>query len=90
MKENRNYKFRVCANNKAGNGEYSDETDYILAKDPNTVPSAPQLKVDKVSENSVKLTWKVPERDGGCSILGYLIKLLSTVTYTHAEDLLYF
>ena len=38
-------------------------------------PSAPQdLKVTKVTENSVTLTWSPPETDGGSTVKGYLIE----------------
>ncbi|XP_064868260.1 titin-like [Oncorhynchus nerka] len=75
------YKFRVMAENLAGPGKSSKETDQILVKDPIDPPWAPgKPTVKDVAKTSAFLQWTKPEHDGGAKIEGYIIELLKSGT----------
>lgn len=49
--------------------------DSVLCLLQTDVPSAPQgVEVLEVTKDSAKITWKVPESDGGSPIIGYVIE----------------
>uniref|UniRef100_A0A4W5MQW6 Immunoglobulin superfamily member 22 n=1 Tax=Hucho hucho TaxID=62062 RepID=A0A4W5MQW6_9TELE len=65
--ENKEYIFRVKAENKAGIGKPSAAT--------NPRPSPPQnLVPSEQNKNSVQLTWETPLKNGGSMITGYIIE----------------
>ncbi|TNN69533.1 Titin [Liparis tanakae] len=69
------YSFRVLAENLAGPGKPSVETDPILVKDPIDPPWAPGKPVVRdVGKTSAVLAWTRPEHDGGAKIEGYIIE----------------
>ncbi|KAJ8030329.1 Fibronectin type-III domain-containing protein 3A [Holothuria leucospilota] len=55
LSENTIYKFRICASNEAGNGQYSEEYSFSTLKAPPAVMKAPT--VSDVTETSVLLSW---------------------------------
>ena len=71
--ENHEYEFRISAENKYGIG-LSLVTDSIVAKNPFSVPFAPEPPaVSNPTKDSVTLTWKSPD-DGGKPISGYYVE----------------
>uniref|UniRef100_A0A3B4TD64 Titin n=1 Tax=Seriola dumerili TaxID=41447 RepID=A0A3B4TD64_SERDU len=65
--ENKEYIFRVKAENKAGVGKPS----FIVFVSP-AAPSAPKdFKVLEVTRQHVHLSWEAPEHDGGSPLTGY-------------------
>ncbi|KAF6733011.1 Titin, partial [Oryzias melastigma] len=75
------YKFRVLAENLAGTGKPSKETDPILIKDPIDPPWAPgKPTVKDVAKTSCFLMWTKPEHDGGAKIDSYVIEMLKSGT----------
>ncbi|XP_059156398.1 twitchin-like isoform X4 [Physella acuta] len=74
LKDGKNYKFRVKAENVYGVGEPL-ESQKITAKNPFDPPEAPRdLEISKYDRFSVSLSWKEPVSDGGNPIKGYLIE----------------
>ncbi|KAK3703484.1 hypothetical protein RRG08_024788 [Elysia crispata] len=74
LKDGKNYKFRVKAENMYGVGEPL-ESQQITAKNPFDTPEAPRdLEIEKYDKYSVALKWKEPLSDGGNPIKGYLIE----------------
>lgn len=73
--EDSEVEFRVIAENAAGPGEPSEPSPYIRVVDP-VYPPGPPLSPAVVSttKNSVDLTWKKPNYDGGQDISGYLVE----------------
>ena len=75
LTEGNRYEFRVLAVNDAGAGKPSRPTESIVAgvqKFPPDAPDAPKL--DRVTRNSVTLSWKPPHNDGGLRIKGYIVQ----------------
>uniref|UniRef100_H2YLF4 Titin n=1 Tax=Ciona savignyi TaxID=51511 RepID=H2YLF4_CIOSA len=72
------YIFRVRAENKYGVGDALESVE-IIAKNPFTIPSAPQsLEVTSVNNNSVTLAWGRPKHDvhdGGSPIISYHVEV---------------
>nr|CAD7393168.1 unnamed protein product [Timema cristinae] len=76
LEPNKKYHFRVKAVNEEGESEPLGTDTAILAKNPYDTPAAPGLpEIVDWNENSVKLKWEPPIRDGGAPITGYVIEL---------------
>ncbi|OTF83012.1 twitchin-like protein, partial [Euroglyphus maynei] len=73
--EGRSYEFRVIAVNEGGKGKPSKPSAMMTAKERKYPPEAPDMpRVDKVSKDSVTLTWRKPFNDGGSKITGYIVQ----------------
>uniref|UniRef100_A0A4W3J2K9 Fibronectin type-III domain-containing protein n=1 Tax=Callorhinchus milii TaxID=7868 RepID=A0A4W3J2K9_CALMI len=60
------YVFRVAAENVAGQSDYCELEDSVLAKDTFTTPGPPYaLTVLDVTKRHVELKWEAPKNDGG-------------------------
>ncbi|XP_066263902.1 titin-like isoform X2 [Branchiostoma lanceolatum] len=71
---NREYRFKIMAENKFGTGR-AFTTDKIIPRKPFEEPTAPQnAKVTDVNETTMVINWSEPEFDGGSPIIGYLIE----------------
>lgn len=77
LEPNKKYNFRVKAINEEGESEPLESDASILAKNPYDIPSPPGLpEIVDWNENSVKLAWEPPARDGGAPITGYVIEAM--------------
>ena len=77
------YKFRVVAENDAGQGKPSEPTDMVIAKDPYSKPSAPQsLVIDETAIDSVSLSWNEPRDDGNSPITHYILEMRQVGDFT--------
>ena len=74
LQEGNEYMFRVAAVNAAGQSEFSAPCDAVLASAPVSTPGAPFPIVTDTSANTVSLSWKAPDSDGGAKIKGYLVE----------------
>ena len=75
LREGQTYEFRVAAVNAAGPGTPSKPTKTQKAEVPIYPADAPdQPKIDKITKESVTLSWKKPVNDGGSKITGYIIE----------------
>jgi len=75
LREGTVYEFRVAAVNGAGPGEPSKPTKPQRAEVPMFLADAPdQPKIEKITKDSVTLSWKKPANDGGSKITGYIIE----------------
>ncbi|XP_023314705.1 twitchin isoform X11 [Trichogramma pretiosum] len=75
LHEGNRYEFRVIAVNEAGPGQPSKPTEPITAGHQRTAPDAPeQPKADRITKDSVTLSWRPPRYDGGAKIRGYIIQ----------------
>lgn len=71
------YQFRVKAVNEEGDSPPLETDHTILAKDPFDAPGAPGLpELVDWNENSVKLKWEPPIRDGGAPIEKYILEVM--------------
>ncbi|CAG5115701.1 unnamed protein product [Candidula unifasciata] len=75
LKEGKNYKFRVKAENMYGFGEPL-ESQKITAKNPFDKPGTPQgpLEASEIDGESLTLNWKPPADDGGENIANYIVE----------------
>lgn len=75
LREGQSYEFRVAAVNGAGAGAPSKSTRAQKAEVPLFPADAPdQPKVEKITKDSVTLSWKKPLNDGGSKITGYVLE----------------
>lgn len=65
------YKLRVAAKNKAGVGEWSDES---AAVKPRTSPLKPGKPVADPDSEQIGLVWAAPSSDGGSDITDYRVQ----------------
>jgi hypothetical protein len=82
LREGQTYEFRVAAVNGAGPGTPSKPTKAQKAEVPIFAADAPdQPKVEKITKDSVTLSWKKPSNDGGSKITGYVIEKRSPTRF---------
>lgn len=75
LREGGRYEFRVSAVNEAGPGKPSKETEPITAQAQRTRPDPPDPpKADRITKNSVTLSWRPPRNDGKARIKGYILQ----------------
>ncbi|ODM93780.1 Twitchin [Orchesella cincta] len=75
LHEGMKYDFRVIACNEAGTGKPSKPSDQIIAGVQKFVPEAPdQPRPERVSKDSITISWKAPGQDGGARIRGYIVQ----------------
>ena len=73
--EGHEYKFRVCAINRQGEGPPYTGMDSMIAKDPFTKPSKPGTpEVMDWDKDRVDLQWTEPRSDGGAPISSWIIE----------------
>ncbi|KAH8269759.1 hypothetical protein KR018_000421 [Drosophila ironensis] len=84
---NKDYEFRVIAENKYGQSDPAHTSEPIRARHPFDVPNAPGIPrgIDS-TEDSITIAWTKPKHDGGSPITGYVIekRLLSEDKWTKA------
>nr|XP_006823016.1 PREDICTED: titin-like [Saccoglossus kowalevskii] len=77
--EGKVYEFRVSAQNKAGLSKPSPPSDPTEAKDPIDPPCPPgKPEPTNISGTEMKVTWSMPENDGGSPIIGYIVERCET------------
>jgi predicted phage tail protein len=81
LEPGKQYQFRVKAVNDEGESTPLETDHSIIAKNPFDVATAPGLpELIDWDENSVKLKWEPPMRDGGAPIQGYVIEVMDRDT----------
>lgn len=69
------YKFRVRAVNKEGEGPNLETLNNILAKNPFDEPGKPSVpEIVDWDKDKIDIEWKAPEKDGGAPIEKYIIE----------------
>merc|ERR1711972_704990 len=68
------YAFRVTAQNTAGRGKKSKESEEVVTRDACTPPR--DLVSIRVRQTAIQIGWNRPECDGGSKITGYIIERL--------------
>lgn len=75
LREGNRYEFRVVALNEAGPSKPSKATEPIVARQQILAPDTPEApKPDRITKDSVTLSWKAPRNDGGSKIKGYILQ----------------
>ena len=75
MSPKKQYKFRVRAVNKEGDGPNLETAMPVLVKNPFDEPSAPGTpEITDWNVDKIDLAWKTPESDGGAPIEKYVIE----------------
>ena len=74
--ETNQYEFRVCAENEAGIGKFSESTGVFTAKDPFDKPGKPGTpRVSDVARDTISLSWESPQDDGNSPITNYIVEM---------------
>lgn len=77
LEPNKKYHFRVKAVNEEGESEPLETDQATVAKNPYDIAAPPGLpEIIDYDENSVKLKWDPPVRDGGSPITGYILEVM--------------
>ncbi|XP_033934085.1 titin-like [Pseudochaenichthys georgianus] len=71
LMEGLTYIFRVCAENLAGPGPFSEPSERTVAMDAIMTPGPPTPWIADTGKDSVIVAWKPPLYNGGGDILGY-------------------
>lgn len=75
LREGGRYEFRVIAVNEAGPGKPSKPSDAITAQAQRLRPDPPEPpKPDRITKDSVTLSWRPPRNDGKSRIKGYILQ----------------
>lgn len=75
LREGNRYEFRVIAQNEAGLGKPSKPTEPIIAQAQRKKPDAPDPpKADRITKDTVTLSWRPPRSDGKSKIKGYILQ----------------
>merc|ERR1719480_732645 len=75
LKEGREYVFRVCAENLAGQGMWSDPSEPECARDPPDQPGRPgKPEVLAVGDTTASLKWSAPP-EGDQNIDHYVLEM---------------
>ncbi|XP_030613936.1 titin-like, partial [Archocentrus centrarchus] len=74
LMEGLTYIFRVCAENLAGPGPFSEPSDRTTAMDAILPPGPPIPWIVDTGKDSVVVAWKPPLFNGGGDILGYHVE----------------
>lgn len=70
------YSVRVSAVNAAGTSKPSEDSGVFVAKDGFDVPGKPGApEVQQHTADSVTITWKAPDSDGGSPITNYVVEI---------------
>lgn len=76
LREGGRYEFRVLAVNEAGPGKPSKPSEPITAELQRYRPDAPEPpKADRITKDSVTLSWRPPRNDGKSKIKGYYLEM---------------
>ncbi|XP_034554592.1 myomesin-3 [Notolabrus celidotus] len=74
LKTRKEYVFRVKAVSRAGNSDYSDQSQPILVKSAIHVPSAPSaIALLLCTGSEMVLSWRAPAYNGGDPVRGYYL-----------------
>lgn len=75
LREGNKYEFRVIAQNEAGLGKPSRATEPMTAQAQRKKPDAPEPpKADRITKDSVTLSWRPPRNDGKSKVKGYILQ----------------
>ncbi|XP_055385446.1 twitchin isoform X34 [Condylostylus longicornis] len=75
LREGGKYEFRVIAVNEAGPGKPSKPSEPIIAQLQRYRPDPPEPpKPDRITKDSVTLSWRPPRNDGKSKIKGYFLQ----------------
>jgi hypothetical protein len=70
------YEFRIVACNEAGPGAPSRPSEPMVAGVQKFVPGPPEgVNPDRITTNSITLSWRPPREDGGSKIIGYNVEM---------------
>ena len=75
LTEGYEYFFRVCAVNAIGQGDFAETKQSIMARDPSTIPEAPNhLKIVDVTGTTITLKWRKPNSLGNLPLKTYIVE----------------
>uniref|UniRef100_A0A1A9V0P1 Twitchin n=1 Tax=Glossina austeni TaxID=7395 RepID=A0A1A9V0P1_GLOAU len=91
LREGGRYEFRVIAVNEAGPGKPSKASEPVTAEMQRYKPDHPEPpKPDRITKDTITLSWRPPRNDGKSKIKGYLLemKLKNFKDWVPVNDLL--